>query len=141
MANRNPNMSGLRPFDKQTKRERTKNGRKGGKRSGEVRARKKLQREILAEILNAAAPAKTVNRLADVLGDAGDVTNEAAILASVVKMARDKGSLQAAVFIRDTLGQSPASKIDHTSGGQPLCAAIVPDKKSLDDWVKAQNDE
>lgn len=138
MANRNPDQSGLRPGNKQTKQERTKNGRKGGKKSGEVRARKKLQREILAEILAAAAPTKTATRLVDVLGGVTTVTNEMAILASVVKMARDKGSLPAAVFIRDTLGESPTSKIDHTTDGQPLCAAIVPNKKSLDEWIKGQ---
>ena len=137
MANRNPNMAGLRSADKLTKRERSEKGRKGGKASQEVQRQKRLQREILAEILAMRAPVKTAKKLADVLGGADDISNEMAILANVVKQARDKGSLPAAIFIRDTIGEAPTNKVDHTSDGEKMCVAIVPDRQSLDAWSGA----
>ena len=135
MANRNPNTSGLRPANTLTKRERSKIGSKGGKRSQQVQKERKLQRELLAEILSLNAPVTSIKQVQDVLGRKKAVSNEEVVLARIVQLARDEGSLSAATFIRDTLGQNPTNKVDHTSDGNPICAAIVPDRQSLDEWV------
>lgn len=134
-------MAGLRPTNTLSRQERTELSRKGGKRSQEVQRQKKQQRQILIELLSMKAPVATINAVADVLNNARNIDNEEAILASIVKQARDNGSLNAAIFIRDTIGEAPTSKVDHTSDGNPMCVAIVPDKKSLDEWIKSQECE
>ena len=135
MANRNPNTTGLRPTNKLSNRERSELGRKGGIQSQANQRKKRLQREILAEILSMPAPSKAKKKLADVFGTHTDISNEMAILASVVRAARDKGSLSAAVFIRDTLGENPANKID--PGDNTIAVAIVPSRQSLEQWRKS----
>ena len=135
MANRNPNTSGLRPANTLNKRDRSEIGRKGGKRSQQVQAARKLQRELLAEILSLNAPVASIKQVQDVLGHKKAVSNEEVVLARIVQLARDEGSLSAATFIRDTLGQNPTNKVDHTSDGAPVCVAIVPSRQTLDEWV------
>lgn len=120
-------------MNKRPKQERTKLGSVGGKASGKARKKQKLQREILAEILSLTANKKAVSQLADILGSNKKFTNEEVILAGVVQKAMD-GSLAAAGFIRDTLGQSPTNKTDLTTDGNPICAAIVPNRATLESW-------
>lgn len=111
-----PKKSNLEPV--RTKDEARKRGANGGVKSGQARREKKLMREALQKRIGASLDCVTQ--------------------ALIDKAAN--GDVRAYEVIRDTLGEKPTDKIDHTTDGNPLYAAIVPSRKSLDDWIKDRND-
>lgn len=72
--------------------------RQGGIASGIAKREKRTMREIAEIILSK-----------DVMTSDGVVTGKYAVLAEVIKKAL-KGDLQAATFIRDTIGEKPTEK-------------------------------
>ena len=79
-------------------REARENGKKGGKKSVEIRREKKLLRELLEEALEKKT--KTGNKYID-------ITN------ALIQEA-EKGNVKAYETIRDTLGQKPKERIEHS---------------------------
>lgn len=77
-------------------------GSAGGIASGIAKREKRTMREIAEIILSK-----------DVMTSDGVVTGKYAILAKVIKKAL-KGDLQAATFIRDTIGEKPTDKQEIT---------------------------
>lgn len=76
--------------------------RQGGIASGIAKREKRTMREIAEIILSK-----------DVMTSDGVVTGKYAVLAEVIKKAL-KGDLQAATFIRDTIGEKPTDKQEVT---------------------------
>lgn len=76
--------------------------RQGGVASGVAKREKRTMREIAEIILSK-----------DVVTSDGIVTGKYAMLAEVIKKAL-KGDLQAATFIRDTIGEKPTDKQEIT---------------------------
>lgn len=76
--------------------------RQGGIASGIAKREKRTMREIAEIILSK-----------DVMTSDGLVTGKYAVLAEVIKKAL-KGDLQAATFIRDTIGEKPTDKQEIT---------------------------
>lgn len=99
MANEN----NLIPNSKRTPSELREITKKGGKKSGEVRRERKLLKELLEEAL--LKKTKTGNKYID-------ITN------ALIKQA-EEGNVKAYETIRDTLGQKPVDKIEH-SGNIPV---------------------
>lgn len=97
------NEKNLIPNSNRSPNEVRENGRKGGKKSGEVRREKKLLRELLEEAL--LKKTETGNKYID-------ITN------ALIKQA-EEGNVKAYETIRDTLGQKPVDKIEH-SGNIPV---------------------
>lgn len=90
-------------------------GRKGGKKSGESRRRKRAMRDLMADIMviplekGKTKQANQIKNLAEVQGL--NVDTETAIALAQVKKAL-MGDTNAAIFIRDTLGEKPVSQLE-----------------------------
>ena len=89
------NTQNLKPL---STREAREIGKKGGKKSAEVRKEKKLLKDLLEEALEKKT--KTGNKYIDITIA---LINEA-----------EKGNVKAYETIRDTLGQKPKDKIEHS---------------------------
>ena len=90
MSNKSKGHENVIPADKRTPEERRELGRKGGIASGEAKRQKKLFREAIEKKLG--------NSLDN-------------IIEGVIKEAK-KGNVQAATFLRDTIGEKPTDKIE-----------------------------
>lgn len=97
MANEQ-NLTKMGKKRKLTTEEAQKIGSKGGKKSVEVRREKKMLKDLLEEALQKKT--KTGNRYID-------------ITTALIKEA-EKGNVKAYETIRDTLGQKPTEKIQHS---------------------------
>ena len=104
--------SNLIPFTDLTEEQRREMARTAGRASGAARARKKLMKDRLMELL--ALPMKK-GRLSRNLAsleefkDANVTVEERIILAMATKAA--KGDVKAAEFIRDTIGEAPVQEM------------------------------
>ena len=107
------NESNLDPV--RTKEEARKRGRAGGIASGKARREKKLIRETLEILLSMpmkngkAADVESVRSFAALKGK--NISVQEAIMIAQVQKAM-KGDTNAAVFVRDTAGQNPTTKIE-----------------------------
>lgn len=100
------NEKNLIPNSKRTPSELREITKKGGKKSGEIRREKKLLKELLEEAL--LKKTETGNKYID-------ITN------ALIKQA-EEGNVKAYETIRDTLGQKPVDKVEH-SGNIPVVIA------------------
>lgn len=105
----------LKQFSQMTPEERRECGRRGGIKSGETKRRKKAMREAYEAILG--MPLKNgkqydvedIKSLAAVKGK--NISIQDAILFAQVQKAL-RGDTNAAAFIRDTIGDKAADKVD-----------------------------
>lgn len=104
-------------FDNRTTNEQQEIARQGGIASGEARRKKKTMQEIAKYILNMSIQQgkkysiEEIQNLAEVKGK--NISVDEAILLKQVEKAL-KGDLSSATFIRDTAGQKPIEKIEHS---------------------------
>ena len=104
------NESNLKPV--QTKEEARKRGRNGGIKSGEVRKQKKAMREQMELLLSLPnKDAKTKKQLKAMGIDTSNIDNQMALILSMYKKAIS-GDVQAAAFIRDSMGEKVAEKVE-----------------------------
>lgn len=102
-------------FDKMTPEQRAECGRRGGIASGEAKRKKKAMRERLEILL--ALPLRTgkikdveeIKSFADLKGK--NITVQDAMMIAQIQKAL-KGDIMAAIFVRDTAGENPATKIE-----------------------------
>ena len=109
-------------MSKRTKEEQRAIATAGGKKSGEARQRAKIYRDVFAKVLNGnfkpiqdddSIYIKYIQEEAEAQGKT--LTNlEAQAIAIAAKAA--KGDIQAATFIRDTVGAKPVEEIDLDGG-------------------------
>lgn len=102
-------------FSLMTPEERSECGRKGGIASGEVKRKKKVLKERLEILLEMPmkngreADIEAIKNFAALKGK--NITVQDAMMIAQIQKAL-KGDTQAAVFIRDTVGQNPTAKLD-----------------------------
>jgi hypothetical protein len=104
--------SNLIPFNERSQDEVRSIASKGGVNSGRSRRKRKSMREALEYILESPASDNRLrNQVADLFGiDPEEVNNQSLILAAMLKQSL-KGSVQAAGFIRDTVGEAPVKEL------------------------------
>lgn len=104
----------LIPFNKQTEEEQREKARKGGIASGEARRRKKTMKEQLDLLLSLPLKNPKARKLIENLGvNPDEIDNQMAISIAIMDKAL-KGSETAFNTIRDTLGEKPNEKIEHS---------------------------
>lgn len=102
----------LIPMSERSKDEVRKIASRGGKKSGETRREKKRMKEYINLLLELDVKSDKMRATLSNLGiDEKDMTNEMAMMASVMNKAM-KGDMQAVNFLRDTSGQMPANTIN-----------------------------
>ena len=97
------NEENLIPMSERSKDEVREIGRKGGIASGEARREKKLLKELLE----------------DALSKGTETDNEYINITLALIKEANKGNVKAYEVIRDTLGQKPIDKVEH-SGAIPV---------------------
>ena len=97
------NEENLIPMSERSKSEVRELGKKGGIASGEARREKKLLKELLE----------------DALSKGTETDNEYVNITSALIREANKGNVKAYEVIRDTLGQKPVDKVEH-SGAIPV---------------------
>lgn len=102
-------------FDKMTPEQRAECGRRGGIASGEAKRRKKALKETLEVLLSMpiksgkAADIEQIKNFAQLKGK--NINVQEAMLVAMIQRAL-KGNVQAAEYVRDTVGENPTTKID-----------------------------
>jgi hypothetical protein len=102
-------------FALMTPEQRRENGRKGGIASGEAKRKKKALRERLEILLDMPmksgreADLEAIKNFAELKGK--NITVQDALMIAQIQKAM-KGDTQAAVFVRDTVGQNPTTRIE-----------------------------
>lgn len=98
-----------------TPEQRAENGRKGGIASGITKRRKKAMKEAIEVFLampikgGKSADIEAIKSFGDIKGK--NINVQEAMLISILQKAL-KGNVQAAEFIRDTVGENPVNKVD-----------------------------
>lgn len=114
MANNNPKTENLKPSKYKLTREEAK---KGGKKSGQVRAERKKFRELFENYLNKKITNKEIKEEMLQFGFIDkECTNKNAIVFAQYKEAL-KGSTQAFVAVRDTIGEKVTDKVEISGTG------------------------
>lgn len=109
MANAD-NLKG-RGLDSRTSSEQREIARKGGQASGAARRRKKALREASKILADMPVTDKTFRRKMELLGvPEEDATYQMAVVVAILMQAI-KGNVNAACFLRDTIGEAPSDQI------------------------------
>lgn len=94
-------------------------GRKGGVASGIARRRRRQMRELLGELMTTPVPDEQIQSVLE--GSGLDASFENAIsFAMLLRAAR--GDVEAARFVRDSLGEKPTETYNLSVGQQPIQA-------------------
>lgn len=102
-------------FSLMTPEERAECGRIGGIKSGETKRRKKAMKETLEVLLSMPmkggkyADIESIKNFAQLKGK--NINVQEAMMISMIQRAL-KGNVQAAEYIRDTIGENPTQKIE-----------------------------
>jgi hypothetical protein len=94
-------------------------GRKGGLASAAKRERKKLMRETLSELMMSDAVPEEIRAALEQIGAHVDI--QGAILLAQARKAMT-GDVEAARFVRDTLGQKPTETFNLAMSDKPIKA-------------------
>ena len=103
-----------------TAEEAREKGRNGGIKSGEARRAKKTMRDMLDYLLEK-----------EIKTNKGDMTTMEAIMVSMIAKA-SKGDVRATEFIRDTIGQKPADKLEGTLNIEQALVKFSDDSNNTD---------
>lgn len=113
------NESNLIPNYERTPKERQEIARKGGIASGIARREKKLLKEQIELLLSLPLKDEKVIKQLEKLGiDTDNIDNQMAMVISMWQRAI-KGDVQAFNTLRDTVGEKPKDKVEH-SGSIPV---------------------
>ena len=114
--------------------ERREQASRAGLASGEARRKKRLMKDLFSEFMAADV---TEPELIEALENAGlPCTQESGIVLAAVKKAQ-RGDIEAARFIRDTLGEKPVEGMTITAG--PL-ADLTPEQRNKLDLKSIPSD-
>lgn len=91
--------------------EARENGRKGGLASGESRRRSKTFRDVFKALMRDSIGSHNMEGFPEYLAGKYDITMQEAIAITIAYKAV-LGNLDAAEFIRDTMGEKPTDKVD-----------------------------
>ena len=113
------NESNLIPNSERSPEEVRENGRKGGIASGKARREKKLFKEQIELLLSLPLKDEKAKKQLEKLGiDTENIDNQMAMVISMWQKAI-KGDVQAFNTLRDTVGEKPKDKVEH-SGAIPV---------------------
>lgn len=114
MANKNGNPQNLIPNSRRTPEERSELARKMGKASGKARRKKRTMKAAAKLLLDMAVANPSVEKKMLEYGiPEEEITNQMAIMVAMINQAT-KGNVKAAAFLRDTVGESPAERMNST---------------------------
>jgi len=106
----------LIPFNERTEDEQREIAKQGGIASGEARRKKKLIKETIIEMLDMPLKKGELSEV-ETFGDAkskrSNLTVQEAMVAALFKRALS-GDTFAFSALRDTIGQKPTDKVEHT---------------------------
>ena len=120
--------SNIIPNCERTPEERKEIAQKGGKASGEARRKRKTFREVFNALLPMQIDSGKIKDLTSLIQDINpEMTAEQAIAMAQIYRAI-QGDTQAAIFVRDTVGDKPKEQIEQTING-------------FDKYFKADEDE
>lgn len=125
------NEQNLKPRTTLSKEEAMKLGSKGGKASVESRRKKKLMAEQIELLLSLPLKDEKARAKLQALGiDTDNIDNQMALVISMWNTAikGGKSSVQAATFLRDTVGEKPKETIEVSKG-------IDESIKEIDDYL------
>lgn len=106
-------------FNKRTPEEQREIARLGGIKSGEVRREKKAMKEQIELLLSLPLKDEKAKKQLESLGiDTDNIDNQMAMVISMWQRAI-KGDVQAFNTLRDTVGEKPTDKVEH-SGSIPV---------------------
>ena len=101
-----------RPIDENTPERAREIRQMGGKKSQEVQRKKKLIRETLEELLSLPLKDPNVKKKLKSIGiDTPEMTQQTLMALGIVKSAQ-QGDARAATWVRDSMGQKEADKLD-----------------------------
>ena len=103
--------SNLIPSNARTPEERRKIAIEGGKAFGASRRKRKAMREELETLMALPVPEESVAAMIKEFGAAEDARIQTAILVRVCQLAIT-GDLDAAKFLRDTIGEKPVDSLN-----------------------------
>lgn len=107
----------LIPLNERAKEEQRKIAAMGGKANGEMRRQRKTFKEVFSALLPMDINTDKTSELADVIQDINpQMTAEQAIAMAQIYKAIN-GDTQAAIFVRDTVGDKPKDQIEQTING------------------------
>ena len=116
-----------------TREQLSANGKKGAEASTRTYARRKSMRETLEVLLSMAPVQDSAKKLIKDLPKEADANQQSAILAAVCLKAL-KGDLDAAKFVRDTIGEKPDDKLN-LDGGVSFRFDRLPDGEGKEDDI------
>ena len=124
----------LIPFSQRSKEEASEMGRRGGVSSGETRRAQKTMREMLKTIVDSDLTGEEAGRkLEHNLQKAGLhkrlPNNYRSGLAVAMLQKALNGSVKAAEFIRDTLGEKPIEQFEDLTPESPIVLGVIPSDK------------
>lgn len=122
----------LIPFNELTKEEQRELARKGGKASVESRRKKKAMREQFELLLSLPVKDKKARSRMKQLGiDPDNIDNQMATIISVWQKSLT-GDVQAATFIRDTVGEKPVEVVE-------MNASVNKTAKEIEEYVESRS--
>ena len=108
------NEQNLKPMNTRSKNEARENGKIGGKKSGEVRRKRKTIREQLEFLMSLPIQDEVTKEKLEKMGIKSDnMDNQMLMNVSLYKQAL-KGNTKAIEIVRDTLGEKPVEKLEHS---------------------------
>lgn len=100
-----------------SKEEARERGKKGGKAAAETYRKRKTFKEVFAALLPMNINSEKTSELANIIQDINpQMTAEQAIAMAQIYKAIN-GDTQAAIFVRDTVGDKPKDQIEQTING------------------------
>ena len=108
------NEQNLKPQNMRTKEEQREIAKSGGKKSGEVRRKRKTIKQQLELLLSTPVSNEDLKKQIKKWGiDDDDINNQMAVTVSLYQQAL-KGNTKAIEIIRDTVGEKPVEKLEHS---------------------------
>ncbi len=97
-----------------TREQHSADSRRAGIASGEARRRKRDLKQAIEIMLSLDVKDKKARKLLESLGfDPEEMDNQMALAVSMMNQAVSKGNVQAAIFLRDTVGDKPVEKVQN----------------------------
>ena len=111
------NNSNLMPIQevnsRRTREQHSEDSRRAGKASGEARRKKKAMKEAINMLLSLPLKDEKAKAYLEYLVfEEEDMDNQLGLVISMYKEAVAKGNVQAANWIRDTVGEKPVEKVE-----------------------------
>ena len=131
------NEQNLKPQNTRTKSEQREIAKSGGKKSGQSRRKRKAIKEQLELLMSLPVQDEKIKAKVETLGiEDKNIDNQMLITVALFQKAL-KGDTKAIELIRDTLGEKPIEKLEH-SGNVGSTGILENIQKQLEDYNNAR---